>query len=547
MKNYGIYLAYPPDVDLRGEGLGRHLAMFLNGAEQVGDVQFTSVCPSWTKKTLELLFHGEGVDSGIFEIRSPEGQPYILKIFQSIRALKFKGARVFGVFQKLKALLSEGAGFIWLRLVVGVVSVRDGYSLFMFIGETIFWLILLLPILALLLPLIILLGAAGVLKLMVHAKHLLPERISVLLLQINALIIKPERNNNILRIFEKMQDVEISRMQGVINGLKEISAWYCPTAFWPEVNDINKPKIICVPDVVVSNFPVEFSKVGGNWALHSFKKIEKTISHGDFFVTYSETTKWKTLVDRYGVSPERIKVIRHAPNALNSWIDAGGPSPSEKMTKAYCLMLLDEALARNNQALYIGALESPEFKYIFYASQVRPNKNIMTLLHAYDYLLKRRFIGAKLFLTGNPISMPEVGNFVRQHGLDRDVIFLQNLTVSELAAAYRMATLAVNPSLSEGGCPFTFSEALSVGTPVVMSRISVTEEVLTNEELQKITFFDPYDWKDCANRIEWGLSHTDELLLIQKKTYAELQGRTWSDVVGEYVEFLEFASEESGS
>lgn len=547
MKSYGIYLAYPPDVDLRGEGLGRHLAMFLKGAEKVGDVKFTIVCPSWSKKTLELLFHGEGVDSATFEIRSPEGEPYILRLFQSIRTLKSKGGRFFGIFQKLKALLSDGAGFIWLRLVVGVVSVRGSYSLFMFIGETIFWLILLLPIFALLLPLVLFLGVAGVLKLIVRAKHLLPEWIFLLLRQINELIIKPERNNKILRVFEKMQDVEISRMQGVINGLKEINAWYCPTAFWPEVNEINKPKIICVPDVVVSNFPVEFSRVGGDWAFHSFRKIEQTISDGDFFVTYSETTKWTTLVDRYGVSPERVKVIRHAPNALNSWIDAGGPSPSEKMTKAYCLMLLDEAFARNSQALYIGALDSPEFKYIFYASQVRPNKNIMTLLRAYNYLLKRRFVGVKLFLTGNPASMPEVGNFVRQNGLDRDVVFLQNLTVSELAAAYKMATLAVNPSLSEGGCPFTFSEALSVGTPVVMSRISVAEEVLRNEELQKITFFDPYDWKDCANRIEWGLSHTEELLLIQEKTYAELQERTWADVVGEYVEFLEFVSQKSGS
>ena len=52
MKKYGIYLAYPPKVDLRAEGLGRHLAEFLKAAQERGDVQFVIACPSWMKKSL---------------------------------------------------------------------------------------------------------------------------------------------------------------------------------------------------------------------------------------------------------------------------------------------------------------------------------------------------------------------------------------------------------------------------------------------------------------------------------------------------------------
>ncbi|MFP5435335.1 MAG: glycosyltransferase, partial [Alphaproteobacteria bacterium] len=99
--------------------------------------------------------------------------------------------------------------------------------------------------------------------------------------------------------------------------------------------------------------------------------------------------------------------------------------------------------------------------------------------------------------------------------------------------------IAVNPTLSEGGCPFTFTEALSVGTPVVMSRIPVAQEILSDEKLSRLTFFDPYSWKDCANRIEWAVHNRQKLLEVQKVAYQALSGRTWSDVVREHVDVLE--------
>lgn len=34
MNKYGIYICFPPGVDLRHEGLGRYLAAFIKGAEK---------------------------------------------------------------------------------------------------------------------------------------------------------------------------------------------------------------------------------------------------------------------------------------------------------------------------------------------------------------------------------------------------------------------------------------------------------------------------------------------------------------------------------
>ena len=68
VKTYGIYLAYPPNVDLRTEGLGRQLAMFLKGAERLPDVRFVIACPSWTRQNLITLFETEGISLKDFQL-----------------------------------------------------------------------------------------------------------------------------------------------------------------------------------------------------------------------------------------------------------------------------------------------------------------------------------------------------------------------------------------------------------------------------------------------------------------------------------------------
>jgi glycosyltransferase involved in cell wall biosynthesis len=168
-------------------------------------------------------------------------------------------------------------------------------------------------------------------------------------------------------------------------------------------------------------------------------------------------------------------------------------------------------------------------------------------LRAYDFLLKRRYVGHKLILTGDPKGFLPVADFIAEHNLHEDVLWLHDLTEQELAACYHLADLAVNPSLSEGGCPFTFTEALSVGTPVVMSRIAVTKEVITDTALQDIMLFDGYDWKDMATRIEWALNNKDTLLNKQLAFYEHLSKRTWRDVVDEHIAILDRISEPAGA
>lgn len=535
VKRYGIYLAYAPTVDLRHEGLGRYLAAFLKGAAAREDVHFVIVCPSWSRNSLERLFEAEHVPQRCVDIVAPDMVPAALNLYQGwldYRKRKRKSSRLGDLANRLRNFKTR----VVENTLRGIATAESVGTLILRMLPIFLLILAFLALMPLWLALGIFVGA-GFLGRRVFWR--IVKRLGKLHQRLQALIAKPKDDGVALRMYRVMEHHEGQRMLALINNLQDIRAWYCPTAFWPAFNGIKVPRLMCVPDVVLTDFPVGFAGVGGDRFLETFQFVESAIRGGQHFVTYSNSVKWDTLVDRYAVSPGCVAVVHHAPNDLSHWVNIKGLPDHEAASRNYCQGLLINAIQRSFNQGYAKGFQNGELKFFFYASQLRPNKNVLTLLRAYEYLLRKRFVGHKLIMTGNPYGWAPVQKFIEEHHLENDVLFLHGLKVQELAACYKLADLAVNPSLSEGGCPFTFTEALSVDTPVVMARIPVTEEVLTDPELQDMTFFDPYDWLSLADRIEWALAHRDDLLSIQRRTYAELLRRTWADVVDEHLVVLE--------
>jgi glycosyltransferase involved in cell wall biosynthesis len=284
----------------------------------------------------------------------------------------------------------------------------------------------------------------------------------------------------------------------------------------------NKNILFVCPDIAINPY---------------YNKIVSAINKNDFFVTYSNNVKYSTLVDHFNIDEDNIYTVAHAPNRLDQWLEVTGFPDTQASSDFYAQQLMLVALSKQKRS-YVQGL-GKDFKFIFYASQARPNKNIITLLKAYNYLLKEKFWGHKLILTCKAERLSSISDFIKENRLEYDVLFLHGLSIQELAALYKRADLAVNPTLSEGGCPFTFTEALSVGTPVIMSRIPVAEEVLTDPALQEMTFFDPLDWKCLADKILWAVDNLDELKTVQMQTYNQLIQRNWEDVVNEHIDALD--------
>ncbi|SDS95180.1 hypothetical protein SAMN04490191_2749 [Pseudomonas lini] len=541
MKYYGIYLAYAPGLDLRHEGLGRYLAAFVKGASLREDVRFVLVCPSWSREGIAELFASEGVPEETLEIISPAKKPVVLRVYEAYLERKKRNNKsrvVRWLNERMTALKNSLSNHVEQRLVTT-------QSLLGVLGLLIEGLVALAAVIVISPVVFAVLIGLGIVRAPKIVRWILIrffKRFRVLSSRFGGAVQEPKDDAFVFRLYKRMESIESEKMLKLINGQSKVKAWYSPTAFWPAFNKINTPRLMCVPDVVLSDFPVEFSGLGGDRYMQTFESVRRSIQTGQHFITYSEAVKWETLVDQYSVNPTDVTVIHHAPNMLHKWVTTRGFSDLVETSKHYCWTLLSAAMHKSSNRHYTSGFKNSSFKFLFYASQFRPNKNLLMLLRAYEYLLRNKFLSHKLILTGDPDKFSVVKKFISEHGLQNDVLCLYGLSIQELAACYKLADLAVNPSLSEGGCPFTFTEALSVGTPVVMARIAVTEEILVDEKLQAKMFFDPYDWRDMAHRIEWAIEHRDELVALQSETYQRLIQRTWTDVVDEHINVLDLIS-----
>ena len=527
VKRYGIYLCYPPKVDLRAEGLGRQLAALLLAAQARSDVEFVIACPSWMPQTLRRLCDEAGVDFERLQILAPARAPKLLRIAEAIARLQ-----------------KRPAGKEWLaRLALRLRRIVDGATAWSEarLAGTRSALVLCLLLLAAI-PVAGLVGIGRVLGwLDKKSNHLAQAAMRVCTRGLYGQGPRQvARSATIARLYRHMEAAEARLMHALIAARFDISAWYCPTAFWPHFNDIAGPRLMCVPDVVLGEFPIGFAMTGVDRFASTFIDVEQAIAGSHHLVTYSEHVKRTTLVERYHVDPDQVDVIPHGTNDLSALITVSGMIDNEAGTRLYCATLLRSALAKAVGCDCASIYGSGDVRFLFYASQLRPNKNVLTLLRAYAWLLRTHAIPHKLVLTACPNETPSVREFIAEQGIANDVLFLHGLSARELAACYKLADLAVNPSLSEGGLPFTFSEAVSVGTPVVMARIAVTTEVLGGAPFAQSMLFDPYDWRALADRIAWAVDNKETLYAAQRRFFDEaVAARTWSHVVEDYIGILE--------
>jgi glycosyltransferase involved in cell wall biosynthesis len=330
-----------------------------------------------------------------------------------------------------------------------------------------------------------------------------------------------------------MRQQEMRRLLARINAVVAVDAWLVPTLFWPEAAAIRARKVVVVPDLVMLESPLHYAE---HASIQTFDQLCTTIACADHLVCYSEHVKRAHLVRRFGIDPARVSVIEHAPvdsrATFGDTLQAGLP-----LAQAAALLLQRYLATHLPRGGLLRGVDLTHVPFVFYASQVRPHKNLLTLVRAYEQLLRRDLVSVKLVLTAD-FNAPEaerLRHYVWAHRLQYDVISLPRLPAPVLSAMFALARLAVCPTLFEGGLPFTFSEALSVGTPVVMSRIPVVTEKIPDGPLARAMLFDPYDEADVCARMRWALAHRDELLALQQPLYEALAARSWEDVASDYL------------
>jgi len=163
--------------------------------------------------------------------------------------------------------------------------------------------------------------------------------------------------------------------------------------------------------------------------------------------------------------------------------------------------------------------------YFLYVGNAYPHKNLEKLIIGFQLFLKKakEHASYQLILVGNEdFFYRKLKAFVKIKGLESSVQFFGYADDHTLYVLYTHAESLVFPSIMEGfGLPAL--EALSVGTPVLCSDISVFHEILKDFPL----YFDQSDASAIAQSLELTKERKKVLLHRKKELDSHMKQFSW--------------------
>ena len=174
--------------------------------------------------------------------------------------------------------------------------------------------------------------------------------------------------------------------------------------------------------------------------------------------------------------------------------------------------------------------------YFFFAGKVKYRKNVHGIAQAFVDFKKRTGASVQLVVAGDYGGeyYEDIMRSLRKGGVDTDVHFIGYTVGAKLYAYFKNALAVVFPSINEGfGMPII--EAMSIGTPVITSKISSMAEAAGDAAI----LVDPFDVSDISRAME--RVYRDEHLrkdLIQKG-YVRAKNFSWQKATQEFLSVVE--------
>jgi glycosyltransferase involved in cell wall biosynthesis len=525
MMDDGIFLGYDKNIPLKNEGLGRLLAFLVSGWVGLPNRRLTIACPYWLVGDLQSLLEDHGVASDRYELlrtEEPLWRKLQLRLKATERVIRPRVHRIRAwvrgeAHPHAKDFLKLFNAKPWYLGLLGVLKIAAIAAIVLWVVIR-FWLVI-----------VLLAGAFAIYRLWraITKKSRIKREVS------------PKREIRKQRRGAKRYAREMQRLIGQINEQQVVRNWLIPTPFWPEAHGISHRKSIVCPDLVLQEYPLRFADAGSE---PIYARILDTLQQAQRLICYSQKVKSHQLVHGVGLASEQIEVIGHGRVELGEYLKLGKTNPNQAEQKQIALEHL-----RSYQRAYLSS--NPYWNpfvwdrstFVFYSSQARGQKNILSLLRSIEILRHRGGDPIRLVLTCERTLGSQIDLFVSEHQLDAWVLFAPGVSNQVLASLYCWSSLAVNPTLFEGGFPFTFTEAYSVGTPSLLSDISMVRERLAcrgNETglLQERMLFDPMNPLDLAEKIRWGVANRQELIALQRGLFEAFP--TWEEVAQRYSDSL---------
>ncbi len=215
-------------------------------------------------------------------------------------------------------------------------------------------------------------------------------------------------------------------------------------------------------------FHIRFGHMYGPAARFYSRMLMKKAIESDKIITVSRFTK-REIVEVFSVEEEKIEVIY---NGVDT--NLFRPSPDRETLSKY-------------------SIGEP---YILYVGNIKPHKNLKTLVRAFDIVKDEEVL---LVIVGKMegLKTPDLDllRLLRENAFLRErILILENVPIEDLPVLYTHALFLVFPSLYEGfGLPPL--EAISCGTPIILSDIPVLREIYGDSA----PYFTPEDYRELAD------------------------------------------------
>lgn len=339
-----------------------------------------------------------------------------------------------------------------------------------------------------------------------------------------------------------------------------VDIWYIPHAGYKSGVHLSGKKVALFPDYVVSEFE-------GGFSFADLKRIRINLLHVlrnvNGVITISNHVTTRQLKGELAYSG-RSKFIEHGFVSCHKDLGLEEPFPTLKdplikaalrsKVRSHIRKLkkerrIGDGISRTIVLPYLLVSSFFEENYIVVSTQNRPYKNTLGVLRAVNrFNLQYPMSRLNVVMTGDSgIDNPErseIGRFILENGLEFSFVSIPRVPDEVHAALYYCATCAIHGSFFEGGTgTFVFDEAVSVGTPVLVSRNLAHDEAYGAFPEYEMFSYDPGDYRNLTELIASHSSGWDALYEHQRRVgKLKFTRRPWSRCAQEYVDYFRTVS-----
>ncbi len=163
--------------------------------------------------------------------------------------------------------------------------------------------------------------------------------------------------------------------------------------------------------------------------------------------------------------------------------------------------------------------------FLLYVGNLKPHKNVTTLLRAFAQLQSGKRLDHLLVIVGDDVRWKKsLVDECSRLGIRDSTLFLPYVSSALLPKIYAAADLLVMPSTAEGfGLPVL--EAMACGTPVVCSNAASLPEIAGDAAL----YFDPSSHEELAEQIQLLLQSSELRASLRERGLQRAEKFTWEE------------------